>query len=211
MKRIIIPLLFFFISQSFIAAHPHMFIDTKLRFEFNDSGLIGYRVTWWFDGGFTAMILTDYDLDKNYTFSPAEVRDIENNAFSNLENYGYFMHLYLDGVRKEVTAITEFDAYLDGKRLVYEFFIPVEVPGRYDWRTLELAIYDETFFCDIGYIEKNPLSSKGYYSFEIASGLGRDSDTTITYDNTNTAGGRSDKQYTGFANPIVATIQFRKK
>ncbi len=157
------------------------------------------------------MILTDYDSDKNYTFSPTEVKDIENNAFSNLQNYGYFMHVYVDGIRENISSVTEFNAYMDDKQLVYTFFVPVNAPGLYDWRTVDLAIYDETFFCDIGFIENKPVSSRGYYAFEITSQLKKDSDTIITYDNTNISVDRRGKNYTGYANPTVATIQFRKK
>lgn len=211
MKRFAVLMFFSILPSGICSAHPHMFIDSRVTFKFNETGLEGYWVAWWFDGGFTAMILTDYDIDRDQHFSPAEVRDIEQNAFSNLQNYDYFMFVKIDGVYLPITTPVYFNAYLDGMRLVYEFFIPLHVPGRYEWRTVKLAIYDETFFCDIAFIDNNPVTSRGYYSYEIASDLSPDANIVISYDYRNSAGGRSGKRYTGSANPMTVTLQFRKK
>jgi ABC-type uncharacterized transport system substrate-binding protein len=211
MKKAALFFIIFLVSAAALSAHPHMFIDSKVTFQFNENGLEGYWVAWWFDGGFTAMILTDYDIDKNGSFSPAEVREIEAGAFSNLENYGYFMFITVDGVSVPAATPVNFNAYLDGKRLVYEFFVPLSVPGPYDWTAVKLAIYDETFFCDIAFIETQPVTSRGYYSFEVASEIAPDPNIVINYNNDNTAGGRSEKRYTGYANPMTVKLQFRKK
>ena len=211
MKRYLFLILLFTIPLGSIFGHPHMFIDSRVTFQFDDTGLTGYRVTWWFDGGFTAMILADYDRDHNMEFSAPEITDIEQNAFSNLENYGYFMYISLDGVPLPAETPTDFTAYLEGKRLVYEFFVPLSVPADYDWRTIKLAIYDETFFCDIVFVEDNPVMSRGYYPYEVTSKIAPDSDIVIAYDNTNTFGGREGKSYTGYANPRTVTFRFRRK
>ncbi len=211
MKNFAVLCIIFLVSAADVSAHPHMFIDSKVTFQFNEDGLEGYWVTWWFDGGFTAMILTDYDTDRSRSFSAAEVREIEAGAFSNLENYGYFMYITADGDSIPAATPANFNAYLDGKRLVYEFFVPLAVPGSYDWTAVKLAIYDETFFCDIAFIETQPVTSRGYYSFDVASEIAPDPDIVINYNNDNTAGGRGNKRYTGYANPMTVTLQFRKK
>jgi ABC-type uncharacterized transport system substrate-binding protein len=211
MKRKLLILLVLVLPACLGFGHPHMFIDSRVTFQFDETGLTGYRVTWWFDGGFTAMILADYDTDRNMEFSASEIRDIEQNAFSNLENYGYFMYISLEGVPIPAETPVNFTAYLDGKRLVYEFFVPLSVPADYDWRTVKLAIYDETFFCDIVFVDDKPVMSRGYYPYEVTSDLAPDSDIVISYDNANTFGGREGKAYSGYANPMTVTLRFRRK
>lgn len=211
MKKVLFLCILLCIPVFFVPAHPHMFIDTRVTFQFDDGGLKGFWVTWWFDGGFTSMILTDYDFDRNGDFAGNEVAAIEGNAFSNLKNYNYFLYVYRNGARIFPNDITDFTAYMEENRLVYEFFVPARVPGSYDWETVKLAIYDDTFYCDIGYVENNPIMSRGYYDYKIASSLAKDDDTAITYDNSNASGGRSGKSYTGYANPLVVTLQFRRK
>ncbi len=47
-----------------LGAHPHIFVDTALRFEVNDqSEVTGVTVTWTYDDFFTLLILEDYGLD----------------------------------------------------------------------------------------------------------------------------------------------------
>lgn len=47
-----------------LGAHPHIFVDTALRFEVNDKfEVTGVTVTWTYDDFFTLLILEDYGLD----------------------------------------------------------------------------------------------------------------------------------------------------
>ncbi|SHG92941.1 DUF1007 family protein [Marivita hallyeonensis] len=49
-----------------LGAHPHIFVDTALRFEVNDANEItGVTVTWTYDDFFTLLILEDYGLDSD--------------------------------------------------------------------------------------------------------------------------------------------------
>ncbi|MFA8385713.1 MAG: DUF1007 family protein [Pelagibaca sp.] len=47
-----------------LGAHPHIFVDTALRFEINEAREVtGVTVTWTYDDFFTLLILEDYGLD----------------------------------------------------------------------------------------------------------------------------------------------------
>jgi ABC-type uncharacterized transport system substrate-binding protein len=49
-----------------LGAHPHMFVDTGLKFEVNDASQItGVTMTWTYDELFTLLILEDYELDSD--------------------------------------------------------------------------------------------------------------------------------------------------
>jgi ABC-type uncharacterized transport system substrate-binding protein len=49
-----------------LGAHPHIFVETALRFEVNDAREItGVTVTWTYDDFFTLLILEDYGLDSD--------------------------------------------------------------------------------------------------------------------------------------------------
>lgn len=52
------------VSAAPLSAHPHMFVDTGLRFEVNDrSEITGVTMSWTYDDFFTLLILEDYGLD----------------------------------------------------------------------------------------------------------------------------------------------------
>ncbi|OSQ51376.1 DUF1007 family protein [Marivita geojedonensis] len=49
-----------------LGAHPHIFVETALRFEVNEqSEVTGVTVTWTYDDFFTLLILEDYGLDSD--------------------------------------------------------------------------------------------------------------------------------------------------
>ena len=49
-----------------LGAHPHIFVETALRFEVNDAREVtGVTVTWTYDDFFTLLILEDYGLDSD--------------------------------------------------------------------------------------------------------------------------------------------------
>jgi len=89
-------------------AHPHVFIDDAMTVIFGDRDIAGLRMSWTFDEMYSSMIRTDYVRGK--TMTPAEVKKIEKENFLNLENYGFFLDLTINGAPVKVKAVTDFDA-----------------------------------------------------------------------------------------------------
>ncbi len=72
---------------------------------------------------FSVSIINNFDLDKNGSFDSNEVNEIEENAFSNLWNYGYFIYLGSDDKRYNPDNISNFSAELHaGSSLVLFIF-----------------------------------------------------------------------------------------
>jgi ABC-type uncharacterized transport system substrate-binding protein len=137
--------------------HPHMFMDTRIELAYNEAGVAGFWITWRFDKVFTAGILMDFDRDKNEQLSPSEVEVVELRAFSNLVNYKYFVYVHSSEGLYRPSTVRDFTAYMEGKRVHYRFFVPYALPiGDREVR-INVAVYDETFFCDIGYAERAPV------------------------------------------------------
>jgi len=139
------------------SAHPHVFMDTRIEAAYGNEGLSGFWITWRFDKVFTAGILMDFDRDKNERFDPAEVAVIEDRAFSNLANYSYFVYIRSPNGAYRPSRVESFTAYMEGGRIHYRFFVPHVVPVGEAEVKVNLAVYDDTFFCDIGYVETAPL------------------------------------------------------
>ena len=138
-------------------AHPHVFMDTRIEVAYDNHGIAGFWITWKFDKVFTAGILMDFDRDKNERLDPAEVSVIEEKAFSNLVNYGYFVYIRSPKGQFRPSKVLEFTAYMEGGRVHYRFFVPYPLPIGDEEVKVNVAVYDETFFCDIGYAEIAPL------------------------------------------------------
>jgi ABC-type uncharacterized transport system substrate-binding protein len=132
-------------------------METRIEVAYNDHGLSGFWITWEFDRVFTASILMDFDRDKNRRLSPAEVAVVEDKAFSNLVNYKYFVYICSSKGLYRPANVREFTAYMEGERVHYRFFVPYSLPVGDTKADVNVAVYDETFFCDIGYAELAPV------------------------------------------------------
>jgi ABC-type uncharacterized transport system substrate-binding protein len=131
-------------------------MEARIDFVFDGTSLTGITVHWTFDDMFTEMILLDYDRNKNRRLEPAEIKDIEKNAFSNLRHYNYFTWVMIDGREREVTAVRDFTCRLDeNKKLVYSFFVPLDLVARPTVREVRASSFDVEYFSDIVLAKNN--------------------------------------------------------
>lgn len=138
-----------------LTAHPHMQFTSTAEFVWKGKVLQGVFLEWAFDPYFSADIIRGYDVNQDGQFSPAEVQDVFDNAFSNLRHYYYFTFVSQNGRRDNPKTVEQFSVWQKNGTLYYRFFVDLSSwePG-----TIRLAIYDYTFFCDIRYPEKNPIT-----------------------------------------------------
>ena len=182
MKRLLVSLLLALGLGIPAAAHLHMFIDSQVIAVFDEQQLSGFRVRWKFDQMFTASIRLDYDRNRDGQFNDQEARLIEQNAFANLRNYHYFITLTHGDKKYQVEQVEQFDAWMDGDRLAYEFFVPYALPVSAADNRVKLVIFDDTFFCDIAYVDEKPVSIEGLEFVSAKAEIQKNRDAGITYD-----------------------------
>ena len=164
-------LLLVFFCTNDLLAHPHVFIDTRVAVVFDQKGIAGFRIEWKFDEMFSAMIIQDFDEDHDSSFSSAEIRNIEENAFSNLKNYHYFTYISWKGGEYDGKHVEDFFAAIRGGVLVYRFFVPCRISAGDKKKLVKVWVYDNSYYCDVVYEENDPLDiegKKGYsFTYEI--------------------------------------------
>lgn len=130
-----------------VHAHPHVFVDCSLTFEFDKQGLKGVRQKWWFDEMFAAMILGDFDKNHDNKLSPDEAAALEQGAFVNLKNFDYFTRIFVDGKPFKPVEATEFKPAIEDGTLVYYFLVPLRFEKTP--HTVKVAIFDKSFYTSI--------------------------------------------------------------
>lgn len=183
--------------------HPHVFMDTRIEVSFDERGLAGFWVTWRFDRAFTGSILLDFDRDKNGRLSAAEVAEIEANAFSNLVNYNYFVYVRSSDGLHRPSGVREFNAYMEGERIHYRFFVPYCLPVGAAEVQVNLAVYDDTFFCDIGYDQAAPVRFAASPSFGGRYAIREDRGIRIDY--------AANDGSRGSTSPLQVVLTLRRK
>lgn len=133
------------------AAHPHMSLESSLRFEMKGRECVGIQVEWVFDPVFSATIIGEFDKNRDGAFSAAENDALRKGAFANLANYGYFFHIRKGATRKSPTRVESFEASQRDGILVYRFRVPLEGLGYAE--DFYVAVFDTTFYCDVRYAE----------------------------------------------------------
>ena len=197
-------------TSTLVYAHPHMFIDTQLEVRLDGNHLDGYHldgleITWYFDPMFTASIVNDFDEDGNGFFSEHEVDLIYENAFSNLADFDYFTFVNTNSSTLSPGTIEEFTAYMEGQTLVYRFFASFDIP--IPDGSFAVAIYDDTFYCDILYHKDSPITLTGTGTENAIFQIVQNRDIQIQYGGSISVS-REGSNYTGLAYPqqVVITL-----
>ncbi|WP_119459451.1 DUF1007 family protein [Rhodospirillaceae bacterium SYSU D60014] len=144
-----------------VDAHPHIFITNAVTFVFSGEIVTGLRLQWAFDEVFSSTIIADFDRNGDGAFDAAEVAAIEDGAFANLEEYGYFTHLLIDGQAVPASEIREFSAARDGDQVVYSFFVPLPAPTDPRRTDLRAEIYDADYYVEIVLDPERPPTMEG--------------------------------------------------
>ena len=173
-------------------AHPHVWVTDVTTFVFEGPRLIGLRHHWQFDELFSSYVIEEHDADGDGAFDPAELAGLQEGAFSNLAEYGYFTHARLDGEPVPLTAVEDFQATIEDGLLTYEFTLPLPAPV--DPRTVSVAagVYDPEYYVEVLLDPHDPVRFRGMDSGACIFDIREDSAHAI---------------YFGMVYPLVITLQ----
>ncbi len=177
-------MILFWVSPA-VFAHPHVFIEQKLKLIFNEEGMEGIHVNWRFDDMFSTMIANDHDANKNDQLEPSEVTQIKEKAFAYIAEYHYFFSVKIDGTPFIVNDVTDFSAELDNGKLIYDFFIPCPVTATKEIKKLIIASYDPNYYSAIYFAEKSPYGFINNDGVEANAVIREDMETLIYFDMVN--------------------------
>ena len=177
-------------------AHPHVFIVQRLTVVFDDKGLAGIKVRWKFDDMFASMIAADHDQNKNGRLEAGEVSTIKEKAFAYIAEFNYFSFIKVADKPFQVKYIKDFNAVLDNKKLVYEFFIPCHVTATGQAKEVSMAAYDPSYYSAIFFAKYDPVALTGDEAYEVKTAIREDPDTKIYFD---------------MVHPWTLFMEFRKK
>jgi len=143
-------------------AHPHVFINNKMTVLFDGGKLKGMTFRWAFDDMFSEMILTDFKPNVDGNFSAKQIATIKGGAFDNLENYHYFLAFFIGKKPLRKIRIEQFTpSVVEGSKLIYSFFVPLDLPVTADEQTVRVTVYDDTYFVAFDLMHADDVVVKG--------------------------------------------------
>jgi len=126
-------------------AHPHAWIDYTVTVRFGADGPEGVRVDWAFDEMLSELIIQKYDSDRDGKFSARETRALEQDHFSRLKDFNWFVEVKVDGTAIPVKDPKDFEAQNVKGQLHYLFIVPIPRATRREG-TVEVNVVDATFY-----------------------------------------------------------------
>jgi ABC-type uncharacterized transport system substrate-binding protein len=143
-------------------AHPHVWVIMKTIVVYAPDGTaVGVRHAWTFDDMFSAFATQGLDTKQKGVFSREELQPLAKVNVDSLKEYDYFTFAKENG--KKATFVDPVDYYLeyDNKDavLTLHFLLPFKMPVKV--RTLDLEVFDPSYFVDFAPAEKDPVALAG--------------------------------------------------
>ncbi len=141
------------------AAHPHVFIDSRVAFNFDDNKVFSITVDWQFDA------------DGDGTFDKLESNAAGEGVLPNLAQFHYFIYVYLDGKLLDAAAPTDFVA--SAKDRIVFFQMTVNLPQTVDptKQALALEVNDREYYVAVELAEKNPVTMRNATGITCAANV----------------------------------------
>src|SRR5262249_13744932 len=107
---------------------------------------------------YSSMLMTDYTKTHDGKVTPDEVKTIERQNFANLENYGFFLDLKINGSPVKVRRVRDFDARFEDRRAVFAFTVPVETGEKQSPNVIEIGVFDPEYYVEFTLRENDPVA-----------------------------------------------------
>ncbi|MBB4315619.1 DUF1007 family protein [Roseospira marina] len=135
-------------------AHPHVWIDADATVVLGPAGQItALDVTWTFDELYSEDTVIAVE-----GRTSADLRPLVTEAVHNLVPWLYFTDLRADGIRQTFGPVEAYDAHWRDGRLIYAFTLPLTRPVDPIAETVELRLYDPTYYIDIAVPEDRAVT-----------------------------------------------------
>jgi ABC-type uncharacterized transport system substrate-binding protein len=147
-------------------AHPHVFIEYSVTVLMGAAGVEAVQFTWTFDEFTSAMIMQQFDANRDGALSPAEVRNLERGHFAETRESQYFVAMRLNDTPVPVDGARDFTARVAGGLVTYAFTVPVKRPQGSEGR-LEVLAEDPTVFIAFDLSPRAPVQVRAPAGFSV--------------------------------------------
>lgn len=130
-------------------AHPHVWITGTAVAQMHGSALYAVQERWLFSKGFPVSLAGDMSgLPRSGPVDEKHTAMLKAQAFASLKGADYFTHVFADGKPIGIGEARDFSVSVENGRIVYSFVVPLAAPVDVAHASVELGIWDDSFFVD---------------------------------------------------------------
>jgi ABC-type uncharacterized transport system substrate-binding protein len=160
-------------------AHPHVLVDVHALVEFKDGKIVSLFMGWKFDSVFSASLLKDFDKNGDNRLDPAEMKDLEREAFRDTKPQAHFTYARIGTAPVEWKDATDFKVIGVKDSLLYAFRLPLPRPVDPRREAFSFTTYEETFYIDMDFPSDNAVTLNGEGSAGCKATIAPDLGNTI--------------------------------
>jgi ABC-type uncharacterized transport system substrate-binding protein len=136
------------------AAHPHAWIDVKVKVLFDDKGrLYALEETWVFDPLYTAFSLDGVKQSKDGSPDQKAVDALMHENMKNIKEYNYLTEVESNGVKAKFSGVRDIRSGHRDKRLRLTFTLLLESPIDTAAGPIEYGVFDPTYYIEMLHAE----------------------------------------------------------
>jgi ABC-type uncharacterized transport system substrate-binding protein len=141
-------------------AHPHVWVTMKSELIYGaDGGATGVRHAWTFDDMFSTFATQGLESKEKGKFTREELAPLAEVNVSSLKEFDYFTQARTNGKKAELNQPVDYWLEFTNGLLTLHFTLPFKAPTKA--QSLDLEIYDGSYFVDFSFAEKDPVSLVG--------------------------------------------------
>ena len=135
-------LVYLLCGASLVCAHPHVFIDAKIKAEFDNAGFSAIKNHWVYDELYSSAMMSSGDVDGDGKISDSENKWFLETILGPLKEFNYFNYVQSGTAFLKVRSLSNFKASFQNNRLVLDFETKFSIPVGSDYTMLVIAIAD---------------------------------------------------------------------
>lgn len=144
-------------------AHPHVWVTGTASFQFEQAKLARVGMRWQFDAFFSQVLGADFDTNSDGMFDDTETKNMKDQVFTSLKDFGYFTHLQSNQSEEEFTFsdVDNFSVEIDKGELIFLFELVLSEPIDTTTESIGLSLYDPTIYVDLILDGDQPVTLAG--------------------------------------------------
>lgn len=132
------------------AAHPHGWIDLRMRLVLDGEGrLEALQQSWRLDPFYSLVLLEELGREKGADGLDAALDQLGSDMRETLSPQGYFTELTLEGDRLELGEVDDYTVLERGGRIEFVFLLPLAEPLEMAGETLRYQVFDPTYYIEV--------------------------------------------------------------
>lgn len=147
-------------------AHPHVWATVRSEILFDAEGQVaGVRHAWTFDEFYSAMAVQGLDKDGDGAYSAEELKPLAQVNVESLKEFDYFTFVHFgDDETLPLKPPENYSLDYEKGLLTLHFTLPLQTPLKMTDKTVEVDVYDPSFFVAFGFATEAPVKIAGAQS-----------------------------------------------